>query len=99
MAILAVPTVLHTFFEAAAIRVKFEIFDHQHLRALCCSILNPPIENKFLRRVGVRRESATVLVAFQVMEGGADKTIVDQVVPILNAGRYHVVRSHGVRIE
>lgn len=85
LAMLAVPTVLHTFFGAAAIRVKFEIFDQQHLRALRCSILNPPIENKFLRRVGVRRESATVLVAFQVMEGGTDKTIVDQVVPILNA--------------
>lgn len=86
LAVLGVPTVLRTFFGAPTIRTKFVIIDLKHLRALRCNILNPPIENRFLRLIGVRRESATVSGRFQVTEHGSDKIVVDNVFVILSTG-------------
>jgi len=66
LAIVALPSVFQMIWGAPHLEFDFGATKEGEKGTLRCTVYNYPIENWFLRKVGVRRESATVYAAYKI---------------------------------
>ncbi|MQA00346.1 MAG: hypothetical protein GEU80_13630 [Dehalococcoidia bacterium] len=86
IAIVAVPTILQMFFGAPDVRFRFResVIDGDALKLLIVHVVNAPIRNKTLRRLGVRRESLDeIVVHYRVFNRAGE--LVREAIPRLKA--------------
>ena len=59
------------------IEIAFDESVGNNSKVLVCHLYNRPIRNRFLRRIGVRRESARVTAEYMVIDKRSGKRVVD----------------------
>jgi hypothetical protein len=73
--VMALPTVFQMFWGRPCVRIEFSSFESP--KKLFCELHSVPITNRFLWRLGVRRESAIVSADFTIFEDGTNRVILD----------------------
>jgi hypothetical protein len=81
--IMAIPTILQMFFGRPRLTFEADDFTGPDGRILVIAIKNPPITNRFLRLVGVERETGDVIAFFDVRELGTGRIMVRSVTGLL----------------
>ena len=70
------PSILQMFFGRAIIRLEFERYVEGENRALAVELKNPPVKNKILKKLGVKRETMqSIEVQFRIREFGSGRII------------------------
>src|SRR5260370_22865948 len=59
------------------VKIDFSELNHSDHKSLICEITNAPINNAILRRLGVRREPATISAEFNISDAGTNHVLVD----------------------
>jgi hypothetical protein len=83
VSIMAIPTILQMFFGRPRLTFEADDFTGPEGRILVLAIKNPPITNRFLRLMGVERESGDVIAFFDIQELGTGKLIARTVTGLL----------------
>lgn len=74
---MATPSILQMFWGRACIETKFEVSAKGHERSLVILLKNPPMRNRILKTLGVKRETVQSLTAaIRISEFGSKKIIV-----------------------
>jgi hypothetical protein len=81
--VMAIPTILQMFFGRPRLIFEADDFTGPEGRILVIAIKNPPITNRFLRFVGVERETGDVIVFFDIQELGTGRLLVRSVTGLL----------------
>lgn len=82
--LMATPTFLQMFCGRPRVEIGFTQEDYRSSRVLKCEVFNPPIRNRFLRMLVVRRDAIEDLnVTYQIHEAGSNKIEVPVVLDVL----------------
>src|ERR1700730_13998545 len=75
---MALPTALQMFCGAPRILFNFsEINAGDGRKMLYCDLSNAPVENRVLRRLGVRRDPTVITARFRICEAGSNSIMMD----------------------
>lgn len=74
---MAMPSLFQMFWGRACVKTEFEISAHNNERSLVIFLQNPPVKNRVLRMLGVKREGVQSLTAeLRISEFGSKRVIV-----------------------
>lgn len=83
LALVALPTAFQMFFGRPTIEFVCSVEHGDKGSILQCRLLNPAIENRFLKWLGVRREAAYIHAAYKIWSQETGELIVDLTAPLL----------------
>lgn len=75
--VMAVPPAFQMFWGGPKLRLDFRELNGSEIKRLFCSISSVPIQNRMLRRIGVRRDPAVVSATFRICEAGSNRVVLD----------------------
>lgn len=74
---MATPSIFQMLWGCACVEIQFEVSAHDSERSLVIFLQNPPVKNKILKLLGVKRETVQSLTAeLRISEFGSRKIIV-----------------------
>jgi hypothetical protein len=85
--VIAIPPFAQMIRGRPKIRLAFDATTEQGAKLLLCAIHNLPVNNGFLRKIGVTRTPTEVLASFDIREHGTNKIIVNSFRARLTDGR------------
>jgi hypothetical protein len=71
----AIPPFFQMMWGRPQLEIQFVEFTGTDGKDLMCSILNKPVKNRFLKAVGVRRDSGDLNASFDLLEEGSGKLL------------------------